>query len=158
LVGPRNPVSTYTKYNLAISCILRDKNLHGTGDAIKLDGEYLAAWNAYPGAGYEEGAAVIGLARSRDLRHWTLTDPILVPQDGATWEHGSLYRPDLLRVDAGGKHTFYLYYNAKTDTLPKSEGGGWHEQTGVAISTDLTTWIRSPLNPILPSGPRGSAT
>ena len=29
LVGPRDPTSRYTKYNLAISCILRDKNLHG---------------------------------------------------------------------------------------------------------------------------------
>ena len=64
LVGPRDPASTYTKYNLAISSILRDKNLHGPGEALKIDGEYLAAWNAYPSAGYEEGAAVVGLARS----------------------------------------------------------------------------------------------
>jgi hypothetical protein len=154
LVGPRDPASVYTKYNLAISSILRDKNLHGTGEAIKIDGEYLAAWNAYPSAGYEEGAAVIGLARSQDLLHWILTGPILSPEDGAPWEHGGLYRPDLL-LDHG---TYYLYYNAKTDPLPKSEGGGWHEQTGVATSTDLKRWTRSPLNPILRNGLRGSAT
>lgn len=154
LVGPRDPASAYTKYNLAISSILRDKNLHGTGEALKVDGQYLAAWNAYPSAGYEEGAAVIGLARSHDLLHWTLTDPILRPEEGAPWEHGGLYRPDLL-LDRG---TYYLYYNAKTDTLPKSEGGGWHEQTGVATSTDLKHWKRSPLNPILRNGPRSPAT
>jgi predicted GH43/DUF377 family glycosyl hydrolase len=154
LVGPRDPGSSYTKYNLAISSILRDKNLHGTGEAIKIDGEYLAAWNAYPSAGYEEGAAVIGLARTHDLLHWTLTEPILRPEDGAPWEHGGLYRPDLL-LDRG---TYYLYYNAKTDPLPKSQGGGWHEQTGVATTTDLKKWTRSPLNPILRNGPRGSAT
>jgi predicted GH43/DUF377 family glycosyl hydrolase len=154
LVGPRDPASPYTKYNLAISSILRDKNLHGTGEALKVEGEYLAAWNAYPSAGYEEGAAVIGLARSYDLLHWKLTEPILRPEDGAAWEHGGLYRPDLL-LDRG---TYYLYYNAKTDTLPKSEGGGWHEQTGVATSTNLKHWTRSPLNPILRNGPRGSAT
>lgn len=154
LVGPRDPTSTYTKYNLAISSILRDKNLHGTGEALKLDGQYLAAWNAYPSAGYEEGAAVIGLARSRNLLHWTLTDPILRPEEGAPWEHGGLYRPDLL-LDRG---TYYLYYNAKTDALPKSEGGGWHEQSGVATSTDLKHWTRSPLNPILRNGPRSRAT
>lgn len=154
LVGPRDPGSAYTKYNLAISSILRDKNLHGTGEALKVDGQYLAAWNAYPSAGYEEGAAVIGLARSHDLLHWTLTDPILRPREGAPWEHGGLYRPDLL-LD---RRTYYLYYNAKTDTLPKSEGGGWHEQTGVATSTDLKLWTRSPLNPILRNGPRGPAT
>jgi predicted GH43/DUF377 family glycosyl hydrolase len=154
LVGPRDPNSKYTKYNLALSSILRDKNLHGTGEALKVNGQYLGAWNAYPSAGYEEGAAVIGLATSPDLLHWTLTDPILSPADGAPWEHGGLYRPDLL-LDNG---TYYLYYNAKTDTLPKSEGGGWHEQTGVATSTDLKHWTRSPLNPLLRNGAHGSAT
>jgi hypothetical protein len=158
LVGPRDSTAQYTKYNLAISSILRDKSLHGTGEAIKIDGQYLAAWNAYPGAGYEEGAAVIGLARSHDLRHWTLTDPILRPEEGASWERGGLYRPDLLLEEKGGKRIFYLYYNAKTETLPASEGGGWHERSGVAISMDLTSWTRSPLNPLLPNGPRGSAT
>ncbi len=154
LVGPRDPHSRFTKYNLAISSILRDKNLHGNGEALKVNGEYLAAWNAYPGAGYEEGAAVIGLARSPDLFHWKLTDPMLYPADGEPWERGGLYRPDLF-LDKG---TYYLYYNAKTDPLPKSEGGGWHEQTGVATSTDLTRWTRYSGNPILPNGVRGSAT
>jgi predicted GH43/DUF377 family glycosyl hydrolase len=154
LIGPRNPNSEYTKFNLAMSCILRDKNLHGTGEAIKVNGQYIGIWNAYPGSGYEEGAAVIGMATSPDLLHWTLTDPILKPQDGAPWEHGGLYRSDLL-LDRG---TYYLYYNAKTDTLPKSEGGGWHERSGVATSTDLKHWTRSPLSPLLQNGPRGSAT
>ena len=97
---------------------------------------------------------MIGLATSRDLLHWTLTDPILSPTDGAPWEHGGLYRPDLL-LDRG---TYYLYYNAKTDALPKSEGGGWHEQTGVATSADLKRWTRYSGNPILRSGVRGSLT
>ena len=154
LVGPRDPASKYTKYNLAISSILRDKNLHGRGEALKVGGEYLAAWNAYPSAGYESGAALIGLARSRNLKHWTLTEPILRPEQGDPWEHGGLYRPDLL-LDQG---TYYIYYNAKTDPLPKSEGGGWHEQTGVATSRDLKTWARYSGNPILRNGMRGMAT
>lgn len=154
LVGSRDPASKYTKYNLALSSILRDKQLRGNGEAIKINGRYLGAWNAYPSAGYEEGAAVIGLAWSDDLLHWQLTDPILYPRDGAPWEHGGLYRPDLM-LDRG---TYYLYYNAKTDPLPKSVGGGWREQTGVATSRDLKTWTRYAGNPILRNGPRGSAT
>jgi predicted GH43/DUF377 family glycosyl hydrolase len=154
LVAPRDPASKYTQYNLALSTILRDKQLRSNGEAIKVNGKYIGAWNAYPNAGYEEGAAVIGLATSDDLLHWQLTDPILRPQDGASWEHGGLYRPDLM-LDRG---TYYLYYNAKTDPLPKSEGGGWHEQTGVATSTDLKTWTRYRENPVLHNGPRGSAT
>ncbi|GAC1664285.1 MAG: hypothetical protein NVS9B4_19670 [Candidatus Acidiferrum sp.] len=152
LVAPRDPHSKYTKYNLALSSILRDKNLRSRGEAMKVNGHYLGAWNAYPSSGYEEGAAVIGLAWSDDLLQWHLTDPILRPQEGATWEHGGLYRPDLLL----NRGTYYLYYNAKTDTLPKSEGGGWHEQTGVATSSDLKTWTRYPANPILLNGHRGS--
>jgi predicted GH43/DUF377 family glycosyl hydrolase len=154
LVAPRDPSSKFTKYNLALSSILRNKQLRSNGEAIKINGRYLGAWNAYPGAGYEEGAAVIGLAWSDDLLHWQLTDPILDPQDGAPWEHGGLYRPDLM-LDRG---TYYLYYNAKTDTLPKSVGGGWHEQTGVVTSTDLKTWKRYPGNPVLRNGSRGSDT
>jgi predicted GH43/DUF377 family glycosyl hydrolase len=154
LVAPRDPASKYTKYNLALSSILRDKQLRSRGEAIKVNGKYLGAWNAYPSAGYEEGAAVIGLATSEDLLHWQLGDPILTPQDGSPWEHGGLYRPDLM-LDRG---IYYLYYNAKTDNLPPSEGGGWREQTGVATSRDLKTWTHYKQNPILPNGPRGSAT
>ena len=54
--------------------------------------------------------------------------------------------------------TYYLYYNAKTDALPKTEGGGWREQTGVATSRDLKTWIRYAGNPILKNGVRGTET
>ena len=153
LVGPRDETSQWTKYNLAISSILRDKSLHGAGEALKHNGRYLAAWNAYPHAGYETGAAVIGLATSVDLVHWKLTEPVLRPEDGTPWEHGGLYRPDLLRRPDG---TFLLFYNAKTDPLPRFEGGGWREQSGVAISRDLIRWTRYPGNPILPNGPHES--
>jgi len=154
LVAPRDPTSKYTKYNLALSSILRDKRLQSHGEAIMVNGKYLGAWNAYPSAGYEEGAAVIGLATSEDLLHWQLTEPILYPQDGAPWEHGGLYRPDLM-LDHG---TYYLYYNAKTDALSPMAGGGWREQTGVATSKDCKAWTRYKGNPIIRNGPRGSAT
>ena len=147
-VARRDPNSRYTRYNIALSCIVRQDGLRSPGKLKKVYGRYLGAWNAYPGSGYEEGAAVIGLAWSDDLLHWELTDPILFPQDGAPWEHGGLYRPNLIE-DHG---TFYLYYNAKTDPLPKSAGGGWHEQTGVATSRDLKHWIRYEGNPILRNG------
>jgi len=144
----RDPNSRYTRYNVALSCIVRENGLTSQGKLKKVHGRYLGAWNAYPSAGYEEGAAVIGLAWSDDLLHWDLTDPILFPTDGAPWEHGGLYRPNIIEVDG----IFYLYYNAKTDTLSKSDGGGWHEQTGVATSRDLNLWTRYAGNPILRNG------
>ncbi len=151
-VARRDPNSKYTRYNIALSCIVREHELTSSGRLKKVRGRFLSAWNAYPGAGYEQGAAVIGLAWSDDLLHWELTDPILFPQDGAPWEHGGLYRPNLIERDG----VFYLYYNAKTDTLPKSEGGGWHEQSGVATSRDLKHWTRYTGNPVLPNGDHGS--
>jgi len=106
-VGPRDAASKYTKYNLALSSILRDKQLRSRGDAIKVKGKYIGAWNAYPNAGYEEGAAVIGIATSEDLLRWELSDPILTPEDGAAWEHGGLYRPDLM-LDALGLNLVFF--------------------------------------------------
>jgi len=151
-VARRDPNSKYTRYNVALSCLLRESGLTSTGKLKKVHGRYLGAWNAYPGAGYEEGAAVIGLAWSSDLIHWELTDPILFPADGAPWEHGGLYRPNLVEEDG----VYYLYYNAKTDRLPKSQGGRWLEQSGVATSRDLKTWTRYAGNPLLPNGGAGS--
>jgi predicted GH43/DUF377 family glycosyl hydrolase len=147
-VARRDPNSKYTRYNVALACLLRESGLTSRGKLKKVKGRYLGAWNAYPSAGYEEGAAVIGLGWSDDLLHWELTDPILFPADGAPWEHGGLYRPNLVEEDG----VYYLYYNAKTDELPKAQGGGWHEQTGVATSRDLKHWTRYEGNPILRNG------
>ena len=148
-VAHRDPNSRYTKFNIALACLLRENGLKSQGRLKKAHGRYLGAWNAYPSAGYEEGAAVIGLAWSDDLLHWEIAEPILFPRDGAPWEHGGLYRPNLIEEDG----TYYLYYNAKTDPAPESEGGGWHEQSGVATSRDLRTWTRYPENPVLRNGP-----
>ena len=52
----------------------------------------VAAWHAYPNAGYEEGAAVIGLAWSDDLFHWERGPVILRAEDGAEWERGGRAR------------------------------------------------------------------
>ena len=61
-----------------------------------------------------------------------------------------LYRPNLIEQDG----VFYLYYNAKTDPRPKAQGGGWHEQSGVATSRDLKHWTRYAGNPVLRNGGR----
>ena len=71
-VARRDPKSKWTKYNVALACVLRESGLTSQGELKKVNGRYLGAWNAYPGAGYEEGAAVIGLAWSDNLLHWEL--------------------------------------------------------------------------------------
>ncbi|WP_052508071.1 glycoside hydrolase family protein [Sphingomonas hengshuiensis] len=146
LILQRDPASPVTRYNIAMASILRENALQSPARLIKVGGRYLGAWHAYPSAGYEEGPAVIGLAWSDDLLHWERGDPILLPQDGAEWERGGLYKPYLIRVG----DTYHLYYNAKTSGTP------WQEQTGLATSTDLRRWTRHPASPLLRNGPAGS--
>lgn len=146
LILARTPGSPVTRYNIAMMCILRDSALTSQGKLKKVGGRYVGAWHAYPNPGYEAGPAVIGLAWSDDLHHWELTDPILTPDPKAAWEAGGLYKPYLV-LDGD---TYYLYYNAKNSDKR------WIEQTGVATSKDLKTWVRHPGNPLLPVGPAGS--
>lgn len=148
----RDPNSPITRYNVAMNWIVRENAMRSPGSLKKVHGRFLGAFHAYPNPGYEEGPAVIGLCWSDDLLHWELGEPCLRPEDGADWERGGLYKPCLVEHEG----TYYLFYNAKTRNLPKTEGGGWHEQTGVAISTDLKKWPRYEGNPIVRNGGPGS--
>ena len=143
----RDPASPVTRYNVALNWILRKNDLHSAGDLTPVDGRYLGVYHAYPNSGYEQGAAVIGLCRSKDLTRWELEGPCLRAEDGADWERGGLYKPCLVKSGAA----YYLFYNAKNQAAAR-----WHEQTGVAISTDLKNWKRYEGNPILRNGPPGS--
>jgi hypothetical protein len=145
LIG-RDPASELFRYNVALSWIVRENDVFSAGRLKKIQGRYLGVYHAYPGAGYEQGAAVIGLAWSSDLRKWQLEPPCLRAGDGAAWERGGLYKPCL--VEHRGR--FYLFYNAKT------AAARWHEQTGVAISPDLKRWTRHTGNPLIPNGAAGS--
>ena len=142
----RDPASPITRFNIAMNWIVRENSLSSVGELKKIRGRYLGVYHAYPNPGYEEGPAVIGLCWSTDLLHWQIDPPSLLPQHGADWERGGLYKPCLLEQDG----TFYLFYNAKT------AGQRWTEQTGVATSTDLKTWRRYAGNPIIPNGPAES--
>lgn len=143
----RDPNSPVARYNVSLNWILRENELRSPAELKRVRGRYLGVYHAYPNAGLEQGPAVIGLAWSSDLFHWTLDAPCLRPEDGAAWERGGLYKPCL--VEDGG--TYYLLYNAK-DAAEHS----WREQTGVATSRDLKTWQRHSGNPILRNGGPGS--
>jgi predicted GH43/DUF377 family glycosyl hydrolase len=152
LIMRRDPGSKYRKTSIALMSILKaDDSITSLAPLRKIDGRYLGTWHAYPGTGYEEGAAVIGLAWSKDLMHWDIEDPILFPQDGGAWERGGLYKSYLVKV----ADTYYLFYSGKNKTTADSSGT-WVEQTGLATSSDLKTWTRYDGNPILPNGTAGS--
>jgi len=143
----RDPALPFLKYNVAMNWILRENGLYSRGELKKVGGEYLGVYHAYPNQGLEQGAAVIGLCRSKDLHNWTAEPPCLKPEDGAPWEHGGLYKPCLVEYEG----TYYIFYNAKNRT-----DSAWHEQTGVATSKDLKQWTRYEGNPVIRNGGPGS--
>lgn len=146
LILPRLEDSPHRRYNAALTSLLRDVDMEGAGELISIDGWYYGTYHAYPEAGYEEGSAVIGIVRSRDLIEWEEYGDLLRPEDGGAWERGGLYKSWLMRAEG----RFWLFYNAKDRS-----DGAWVEQTGAAVSDDLRTWTRLP-GPMIANGPTGS--
>ena len=146
----RDPKSDITRYNIAMTWILRENDIFSPGRLTRVDGRYLGAWHAYPNAGYEAGPAVIGLCWSKDLLHWEIDPPCLHPDDADTsaWEQGGLYKPCIVRHEG----MYYLFYNAKTEPTTTNGHTNWFEQTGMAMSKDLKTWTRFPGNPMIHNG------
>jgi predicted GH43/DUF377 family glycosyl hydrolase len=133
---------TWDSGNAAGTWLLCDDALRGPRRLKKWQDRYWMAYHAYPGVGYEAGPARIGLAWTDDdtLMSWRrVPDPILIPEEGAAWERGGLYKECLVEQEG----VFHLFYNAKDCSAP------WFEQIGLAQSDDLRTWVRSPDNPLV---------
>jgi predicted GH43/DUF377 family glycosyl hydrolase len=146
IVLERGEPGSITEFNAHITCVLRDPDLYSRGETRLVDNKLLGVWQAYPERGQEQGKGVIGIARGGGLCDWTLEASCLRPEDGAAWERGGLYKPNL--IENNGR--FYIFYNAK-EVLDWP----WHEQIGVAWSDDLVTWTRHP-EPVVANGNSGS--
>jgi predicted GH43/DUF377 family glycosyl hydrolase len=141
----RGSPGSYTEYNIAMTNIIRNNELFGSGEVRKIDGKYIGTYHAYPGEGYEVGPGMIGICYSEDLMKWVVEDPVLFPEKRYAWEAGGLYKSWLMEHDG----VFYLFYNAKNVTE-----GDWKEQIGFAYSNNLRDWMKYPLNPIITTGER----
>lgn len=134
----------WDKVGMAGVWILKDCDLYGTNELIKVDGKYWLFYHSYPNEGYEQGAAKVGLAYTEDesLLNWQFLDePVFCPSDGENWDSGGLFKTSVVKEN----DKYYMFYNAKDKT-----GGEWVEQTGVAVSSDMLRWERYDKNPILP--------
>lgn len=113
----------------------------------KVDGQYIVLFGAYPiQGGYEPRPGAEGLARSGNGLQWYREEgitPILSINGASEWEKDCIYQPWLVEHE----NTYYNFYNA---------ANGRYEQTGIAISKDLTSWERFSANPVLPNGKKGS--
>lgn len=78
---------------------------------------------------------------SKDLTHWTEEGYVIPPGSAGAWDSTDIWAPSV--VENNG--TYYMFY-----TGVKLNGSNVQEQKiGVATSTDLYTWTKSPSNPVL---------
>lgn len=127
----------------AISCLLCDIDLYGNRELIKINGKYWMFYHAYPGSGYEVGAAANGIAWSTDeeLLEWHCEDePVFTKGEPGCWDGGGLYSTWVFPHDGN----YVMYYNGKNNTF-----GGWYEQVGMAVSKNFYDWKRYEGNPVL---------
>ena len=127
----------------AISSLLCDIDLYGNRELIRYQGKYWMFYHAYPGVGYEVGAAANGLAWTTDeeLLEWHCEpEPVFEKGKPGEWDGGGLYSTWIVPHD--GK--FLLYYNGK-----EKLDWPWHEQVGIAFSDSLGGWKRYAENPVL---------
>jgi len=75
-------------------------------------------------------AVDIGHAKTIDFKNWETLDPVLEP---GTWDNLAMWAPHLILVPSVGWYMFYTGVNTS-----------WAQQTGLAISTNLYTWHKSP--------------
>lgn len=111
----------------------------------KRDGKYWTLYGAYPRqGGYELRPGYEGVAASTDGLKWQRAKdtPILSVHDldCAEWEKDCIYQPWLVRH----KGRFFNFYNAANGSV---------EQTGLAFSTDMLSWMRHPANPVIRNRP-----
>lgn len=145
----RDEEGRWDSANSAGVWMLSTHELFTTRTLKKWQGKYWLYYHAYPGEGYEEGAAAIGAAwcEKEDLSEWhRLKEPILTVKDAANWEKGGLYKN--CTVEHDGK--YYLFYNAKDETY-----GAWKEQIGICVSEDPLHFTRLPHQPALPVSENG---
>ncbi len=150
LILKRCPKSTrWDKNGGAVTWVLKsDDRFAAMPKLRKVEGRYWLIYHSYPGEGYEDGAAEIGMAWCEDekLLEWHYLDqPIFSWKDGKSWEAGGLYKACM--IEKGG--FWYLFYNAKN----KAEH--WKEQIGMAVSKDFFHWQRIEGNPILKNSQNG---
>lgn len=128
--------------------IIKEDDLKGSPTLKKVNGKYWMVYHAYPGEGYEEGPAEIGLAWTEDeqLLDWKrLSQPVFSWRDGEAWEAGGLYKACIVEHE----ERFYMFYNAKN-----KDRWVWKEQIGLAVSDDLMHWEREPSNPVIQVTPQ----
>ena len=83
---------------------------------------------------YDSTERDLGHAVSRDLYIWTQLPPVL-PVRPSHWDQAKVWAPDIREIDG----VYYMFYTGVTNVPGEY---AFHQQIGLATSTDLMTWNR----------------
>ena len=89
--------------------------------------------------------ATVGHAVSTDLREWEVLPDVLGPGAAGSWESMAIWTGSVIEHE-GTWHWLY--------TGGRAVPGGVDQRIGLATSTDLSTWVRHPRNPLIELDPR----
>ena len=149
MVFTRNQsTNNWDRLGRVVSSYLTPCDFRKNPELTRYKGRYWLFYHAYPGEGYEVGAAANGIAWAdspASLEWHCLDKPVFtVNPESGHWDSGGLY--SICAVPF--KDSFRLYYNGKENGYP------WHEQMGIADPEDdsLTRWRRRPGGPAIPAG------
>ena len=133
---------------------LRDYKWGGSYELEKYDNKY---WMSYFGGstkGYERGLLSAGMAYTDKhpvtAHEWQRLDkPVLMATDTNVrwWENNTIYKSSVIHdISLATGYPFIMFYNARGDSLWPQRGA---ERIGMAVSGDMTSWIRFGRDPVI---------
>jgi predicted GH43/DUF377 family glycosyl hydrolase len=129
---------------------LQDYKWNGSYKLNKHDDKYWLSYIGGDAAGYERGHLKIGLANTSNptvAKPWTrISKPVLGPEDPDVrmFEGVKLYKSHIIHDKSQSLgFPYVMYYNA---------AGGGRESIGMAVSKDMTTWLRYGKDPVVDHG------
>jgi len=120
---------------------------------VEVDGVYHMFYRGQPDPDEVwQSTYSIGHATSGDGISWTLdpANPVLSPGSENDWDHGSIRGAAVIHDGS----EFRMWY--ASERSPEYQGGGQWLGIGHAISSDGSTWSKSPENPIISPGSDGT--
>jgi predicted GH43/DUF377 family glycosyl hydrolase len=136
---------------------LQDTKWGGSYKLYRYENKYRMSYIGGSSQGYEAGALSVGIAYTKEnpasAHEWKTTGkPVLTATDRNVrwWENRKLYKSTIIRDKAKTTgYPFVMFYNANGDSALNNMKTRWYERIGMAVSNNMTDWVRTPLGPLV---------